>query len=229
MTLRPVARYYLFWPLQLVCWAAFPLAFPIAKALDAVLGKEIGLSYSRDELIALLSLHSVGGRTKRGPQGDLHDQEAKILQGVLKFSTKIANDVVTPLEYVQAISMDDVLDLKLMGKLYRSDDSHPPPIALACYSMEVLCSAPWLTGSYHPRSGHSRIPVYKGEKENLMGVIFIKDLIIVDPADNVPVTKVVEYFKHPLPIVSKDLGLLTLLDDFGPGPPGAVKRPSRFP
>ena len=29
-----------------------------------------------------------------------------------------------------------------------------------------------------------------------------------------PVKKVVEYFKHPLPIISKDLGLLTLLDDF---------------
>ena len=42
------------------------------------------------------------------------------VQGVLKFSTKTAADVLTPLEYVQAISLDDTLDLKLMAKLYRS-------------------------------------------------------------------------------------------------------------
>ena len=51
----------------------YPLSFPIATVLDMVLGEEIGLSYSRDELVALLAMHSVGGRTKQGPQGDIHD------------------------------------------------------------------------------------------------------------------------------------------------------------
>ena len=139
----------LIWPIKLVMWALFPMAYPLAQLLDKVLGKEIGLSYSRDELIALLSLHSVGGRTKRGPQGDLHDQEAKILQGVLKFSTKFVSDVLTPLKFVQSISIEDVLNLELMAKLYRS--------------------------------GHSRIPVYDGEPSNLVGIIFMKDLLIGPP------------------------------------------------
>ena len=47
--------------------------------------------------------------------------------------------------------------------------------------------------------------------------MFIKDLVIVDPEDGVPVAKVVEYFKHPLLCVSKEMGLLTLLDKFMEG------------
>ena len=64
------------------------------------------------------------------------------------------------------------------------------------------------------RSGHSRIPVYENEMNNLIGILFVKDLIVVDPADGVPVKDVVDYFNHSLPVVSKDLGLLALLDEF---------------
>jgi metal transporter CNNM len=95
-----------------VCWAFFPLAYPIAQVLDLVLGSEIGLSYSRDELIALLAMHSIGGRTKQGPAGDIHDTEAKILQGVLKFSGKTAEDVYTPLRHVGMLGMHEVFNLK---------------------------------------------------------------------------------------------------------------------
>jgi hypothetical protein len=50
---------FLYPVIWLVCAIFYPLAYPIAQVLDAVLGEEIGLSYSRDELIALLSMHSV--------------------------------------------------------------------------------------------------------------------------------------------------------------------------
>ena len=172
----------LFWPIQICMWAFFPLAFPISRLLNAVLGKEIGLSYSREELVALLAMHSTGGRTKRGPQGDLSDMEAKILTGVLRFTEKVAGDVSTDLKYVQAVGIHVKLDLTVMNCIYRS--------------------------------GHSRIPVYENEMNNLIGILFVKDLIVVDPADGVPVKDVVNYFNHSLPVVSKDLGLLALLDEF---------------
>lgn len=172
----------LFWPIQLCMWFFYPLAFPISKILNAVLGKEIGLSYSREELIALLAMHSVGGRTAQGPQGDLSDVEAKILTGVLRFTEKTAVDVCTDVKYVQALGMHEKLDLTVMNCIYRS--------------------------------GHSRIPVYEGDMNNLVGILFVKDLIVVDPEDGVPVKDVVSYFNHNLPMVSKDLGLLSLLDEF---------------
>ena len=50
---------FLYPVIWLVCAIFYPLAYLIAQVLDAVLGEEIGLSYSRDELIALLSMHSV--------------------------------------------------------------------------------------------------------------------------------------------------------------------------
>jgi metal transporter CNNM len=172
----------LFWPIQICMWVFYPLAFPISKILNAVLGKEIGLSYSREELIALLAMHSVGGKTAQGPQGDLSDVEAKILTGVLRFTEKTAGDVSTDIKYVQAVGMHEKLDLTVMNCIYRS--------------------------------GHSRIPVYEDEITNLVGILFVKDLIVVDPADGVPVKDVVTYFNHSLPMVSKDLGLLALLDEF---------------
>jgi metal transporter CNNM len=172
----------LFWPIQICMWAFAPLSFPISKVLNAVLGKEIGLSYSREELIALLAMHSVGGQTKRGPQGDLSDMEAKILTGVLRFTEKTAGDVTTDIKYVQAVGMHEKLDLSVMNCIYRS--------------------------------GHSRIPVYEDEMANLVGILFVKDLIVIDPEDGVPVKDVVTYYNHNLPLVSKDLGLLSLLDEF---------------
>ena len=148
---------FLYPVIWLVCAVFFPLAYPIAQILDAVLGEEIGLSYSRDELIALLAMHSVGGRTKQGPQGDIHDTEAKILQGVLKFSGKRAEDVLTSIKQVDCLGIHEKLNLSVMNCIYRS--------------------------------GHSRIPIYDGKKDNLVGIIFIKDLVIVDPDDEIPVLK----------------------------------------
>ena len=96
-------------------WAFYPLAYPIALLLNLVLGKEIGLSYSREELIALLALHAQSGQTECGPQGDLNDMEAQILTGVLRFTEKTAQDVFTPLKYVQAVGLHESLDLSTLN------------------------------------------------------------------------------------------------------------------
>ena len=121
----------------LVCVVFFPLSYPIAQLLDAVLGAEIGLSYSREELIALLAMHSIGGRTAQGPQGDIHDTEAKILQGVLKFSGKTAEDVFTPLKMVDCLGLHEKFDLTVMNCIYRSGHSRTnnivyPPTCIYC-------------------------------------------------------------------------------------------------
>ena len=45
----------------------------------------------------------------------------------------------------------------------------------------------------------------------------------------VPVRKIVEYFSHAMHCVSKDMGLLTLLDDFVEGHGGAPGRAMPLP
>lgn len=45
-------------------------------------------------------------------------------------------------------------------------------------------------------AGYSRIPVYEHTKENLIGMILIQDLLLNDPADNLPLRSVFGFFKH---------------------------------
>lgn len=40
------------------------------------------------------------------------------------------------------------------------------------------------------RKGHSRVPVYKGDRGNIVGVLFVKSLIMLDPDDDIPIKDV---------------------------------------
>jgi len=53
--------------------------------------------------------------------------------------------------------------------------------------------------------GHSRIPIFRAsddiiddmnERPFCIGLLYVKDLILVDPDDNIPITKVLETFDH---------------------------------
>lgn len=62
--------------------------------------------------------------------------------------------------------------------------------------------------------GHSRVPVYQHAKENLLGLLLIKNLIKVDPDDNLPLEQVFNEYKQPLYKVSEDLELYSVLNLF---------------
>ncbi|GAB5372677.1 hypothetical protein AAMO2058_001685100 [Amorphochlora amoebiformis] len=64
-------------------------------------------------------------------------------------------------------------------------------------------------------SGHSRIPIYEGNKNNIKGLLLVKRLIVVDPDDCRPLSQFVGYH---LPIVlTKDTNLLDALNRFQMG------------
>ena len=43
------------------------------------------------------------------------------------------------------------------------------------------------------RSGYTRIPVYSGKRENIVGVLYAKDLILVDPDDEIELTTILSF------------------------------------
>jgi CBS domain containing-hemolysin-like protein len=67
------------------------------------------------------------------------------------------------------------------------------------------------------QSGHSRIPVYLGKRSNITGVIFTKDLILIDPDDNIPVSAILLLFRRELRRVVADVHLNVLLNEFKTG------------
>jgi metal transporter CNNM len=44
--------------------------------------------------------------------------------------------------------------------------------------------------------GFSRIPVYENTKDNVVGILFTKDLILLDPEDNVSIRSVIHFFSR---------------------------------
>ena len=44
------------------------------------------------------------------------------------------------------------------------------------------------------KTGYSRIPVYEASVFNVIGLLFVKDLIFVDPEDETPIRNFVQIF-----------------------------------
>ena len=60
--------------------------------------------------------------------------------------------------------------------------------------------------------GYSRIPVFDGERGNIVHVLFAKDLMFIDPDDNMPLAMVCEFYSNEVNFVysvSIYLGVLT--------------------
>jgi metal transporter CNNM len=51
------------------------------------------------------------------------------------------------------------------------------------------------------KTGYSRIPVYEVSKNNIIGLLFVKDLIFIDPEDETPVRNFVQIFGRGVHIV----------------------------
>jgi CBS domain containing-hemolysin-like protein len=130
-----------FAPFIRVCmFLMWPVAYPIAKLLDCLLGHKEGVVYRRAELKTLIAMH----QESQG-MGSLSNDEVNIIQGVLDLSAKTVHEVMTPLEDVFSLNIEEVLDAALVDKI--------------------------------KVAGHSRIPVYEGDKENLIAMFLVKSLV----------------------------------------------------
>ncbi|KAJ2817366.1 hypothetical protein IWW50_006193, partial [Coemansia erecta] len=83
------------------------------------------------------------------------------------------------------------------------------------------------------RRGHSRVPVYEGVRENIVGVLLVKSLVLLDPDDAVPVREV---RIAGIPFITPDVSLFDILNAFQEGgshlaavmgPPPALGKSSR--
>lgn len=66
--------------------------------------------------------------------------------------------------------------------------------------------------------GYSRIPVHEaGNRNNIVAVLFAKDLALVDPDDKTPVQTLITFYNHPRMFVFEDTTLDTALNEFKSG------------
>ncbi|KAM6972594.1 metal transporter CNNM2 isoform 2-T2 [Aplochiton taeniatus] len=66
-------------------------------------------------------------------------------------------------------------------------------------------------------SGYTRIPVFEGDRSNIVDLLFVKDLAFVDPDDSTPLKTITKFYSHPLHFVFNDTKLDAMLEEFKKG------------
>lgn len=113
-TVAPVVR--------VLVWICFPVAYPISKLLDYLLGNGHRALFRRAELKTLVNLHG----NEAGKGGELTHDETTIIAGALELSEKIASDAMTPISETFAIDINAKLDRFLMNLILEKGHSRIP-------------------------------------------------------------------------------------------------------
>ncbi|XVE64289.1 hypothetical protein DITRI_Ditri07aG0088900 [Diplodiscus trichospermus] len=100
----------------------YPLAYPISKLLDLLLGKRHSALLRRAELKTLVDM--LGNEAGKG--GELTHDETTIISGALDMTQKTAKDAMTPLSNVFSLDINSKLDEKTMGLIISKGHSRIP-------------------------------------------------------------------------------------------------------
>lgn len=111
---------HFFWLLNVIYVLFWPLARPMSKLLNRLLGKETPQLYSHQELEQIIHEHA-----ERSDSPVDYD-ESRIAAGALQFSKKTAGDLVTPMSDVFTVDLDDELDATLLAQIKHAGHSRIP-------------------------------------------------------------------------------------------------------
>lgn len=79
------------------------------------------------------------------------------------------------------------------------------PVQAACPSPDSLV---------YPCLGYSRVPVFENERNNIVSVLFVKELAYVDPDENTPLRTLSNFYQNPLMFVFEDTTLDNIFKEF---------------
>ncbi len=156
----------------LVLFIFYPIAYPISRILDRILGDELPKTYTKAEFMHIISEH------EDSEHSPIDADEERIVHGALQFSHLKVTEVMTSIEKVVMFS-----------------------------------SAQKLTQTFFDtvaEEGYSRYVVYKENKENIVGILYAKDLLAED--ENITIEQTEEAFEtNFLKVRDQDLldGVLT--------------------
>ena len=69
------------------------------------------------------------------------------------------------------------------------------------YMLEESCKLSFAVVRDIFDNGFSRVPVYARERQHVVGLLFVKDLIFVDPEDEVPLAEYLRVFERSIELV----------------------------
>ncbi|KAI5604026.1 hypothetical protein POPTR_001G288000v4 [Populus trichocarpa] len=107
---------------RVLVWICFPVAYPISKLLDYMLGHGHVALFRRAELKTLVNFHG----NEAGKGGELTHDETTIIAGALELTEKTASDAMTPISETFAIDVNAKLDRELMSLILEKGHSRVP-------------------------------------------------------------------------------------------------------
>lgn len=119
---------------------------------------------------------------------ELQTNVANIMTGALNLETKFVQDVMMPWDNVYKININDRLNFETLLEIFKK--------------------------------GYSRIPVFSDNSKKdleIVGILFVKELILLDPEDEIPVSSIINTFEHQILKVATDYKLNVMLNDFCSG------------
>jgi len=66
-------------------------------------------------------------------------------------------------------------------------------------------------------TGHSRVPIYEREKNNVIASLHVKDFAWIEPKVGIPALELSNFFKHSLNYTKYDVTLDVILNQFKQG------------
>lgn len=101
-------------PVKVLTWLFYPIAGPIAMALDKLLGKELPELLSRRELRYMIESH------ERSDESDIDALDRDILIGALSLNETSIDSIMTPKEEVCTVDYHDMLSTEILKELKES-------------------------------------------------------------------------------------------------------------
>ncbi|KAG0681892.1 hypothetical protein C6P40_003811 [Pichia californica] len=104
----------------ILMYILYPVAYPIAKLLDYILGQDHGTLYRKSGLKTLVNLHHTMGSER------LNIDEVTIISAVLDLKAKPVSEIMTPIKKVYTLPSDKILDEKTVEEIFNKGYSRIP-------------------------------------------------------------------------------------------------------
>jgi len=169
----------------------YPLSYPIAIIMDKVIGIQGKTRYSNNDLRELIKLHTINAIREFEP-----DDEIK--KNIIGLSNEQVQLMIGALDIKTATVAQIMIPLK------------------ECEMMEynTIINEEFLRNLMI--KGYSRIPIYKNNRCNVVGILRMKQLLGINPSDNLKLEDLHLELTNPF-IVSAQMKAIDLLNEFRKG------------
>ncbi|KLO16860.1 DUF21-domain-containing protein [Schizopora paradoxa] len=200
------------------------IAWPVAKLLEFVLGPHHGIIYRRAELKELIAMHA----TESPLGGDLRTDTVNIIGATLDLQDKTVRHAMTPIEKVFMLSINAKLDYDTLRKICETGHSRipvyeetevtvPEHVAVAAMALDKsIVKVQQPTARKFGMGGlqKSAESTVKLIVKKVIGILLVKQCVLLDPEDAVPVKRMRLNKVHFVP---QNEALLGILDRFQEG------------